>query len=131
MASMRPTYGRDARMRSWARFILDAATISIALVILRVLCTLLILLRISFDPAIAKFLEGPVLLEVLDRRGEVLLGAGVEILGRFDLLQQRGILALDERPKTRLEDQRLFHGNVVVVALVDREKRKRFLGHRQ
>jgi hypothetical protein len=41
------------RIRSWARFIFETETISIALVILRVLCTLLILLRISFDPAIA------------------------------------------------------------------------------
>src|SRR5690349_12496068 len=39
-------------MRSCAFFILDAATISMALVILRVLCTLLILLRISLEPAI-------------------------------------------------------------------------------
>ena len=47
------TYGRVARIRSWAFFIFEAATISIALVILRVFCTLLILLRISFEPAIA------------------------------------------------------------------------------
>src|SRR6202007_1219481 len=46
-------YGRAARMRSWARRIFDAATISIAFVILRVFCTLLILPRISFIPAIA------------------------------------------------------------------------------
>src|ERR1700754_1867634 len=46
-------YGRAERMRSWARRIFDAATISIALVILRVFCTLLILPRISFIPAIA------------------------------------------------------------------------------
>jgi hypothetical protein len=38
-------------MRSWARRILDAATISIAVVILRVFCTLLIFDRISFVPA--------------------------------------------------------------------------------
>ena len=53
ICSARSTYGRDARMRSWAFFIFEAATISIALVILRVLCTLLILFRISFDPAIS------------------------------------------------------------------------------
>ena len=40
-------------MRSWAFFIFEAATISMALVILRVLCTLLILFRISFEPAIS------------------------------------------------------------------------------
>ena len=42
-------------MRSWAFFIFEAETISIAFVILRVLCTLLILLRISFEPAIVRF----------------------------------------------------------------------------
>ena len=52
MSNRRSRYGRDARMRSWAFFIFEAATISIALVILRVLCTLLILLRISLEPAI-------------------------------------------------------------------------------
>jgi hypothetical protein len=40
-------YGRAARMRSCALRILDAATISMALVILLVFCTLLILPRIS------------------------------------------------------------------------------------
>ena len=54
ISSARKTYGRVARMRSWAFFIFAAATISIALVILRVLCTLRILLRISFEPAMAK-----------------------------------------------------------------------------
>jgi hypothetical protein len=39
-------------MRSCAFFIFEAATISIAFVILRVLCTLLIFVRISFEPAI-------------------------------------------------------------------------------
>ena len=39
--------GRAARIRSCALRILDAATISMALVILRVFSTLLILLRIS------------------------------------------------------------------------------------
>ena len=53
ICSARSTYGRDARIRSCAFFIFDAATISIALVILRVLCTLLILFRISLAPAIA------------------------------------------------------------------------------
>src|SRR5690606_22189923 len=46
-------YGRPARIRSCALRILDAATISIALVILRVFCTLLILVRISLIPGIA------------------------------------------------------------------------------
>jgi len=42
-------------MRSWAFFIFEAATISIAFVILRVLCTLLILLRISLEPAMSAY----------------------------------------------------------------------------
>ena len=50
-------YGREARIRSWAFFIFEAATISIALVILRVLCTLLILFRISLEPAICRLLS--------------------------------------------------------------------------
>ena len=56
ICSARCTYGREARIRSWAFFIFEAETISIAFVILRVLCTLLILLRISFDPAMSAVL---------------------------------------------------------------------------
>ena len=93
-ASMRPTYGREARIRSCAFFIFEAATISIALVILRVLCTLLILPRISFGLAIAAFLPGTVLLEVRDRSGECLLAFAVEVLRRLDLVDQRSVLAL-------------------------------------
>ena len=40
-------------MRSWAFFIFEAETISIALVILRVLCTLLILFVIALEPAMS------------------------------------------------------------------------------
>src|SRR5512137_165633 len=54
----RSTYGRDARMRSWAFFIFEAETISIALVILRVLCTLLILFLISLNPGIFRPYRG-------------------------------------------------------------------------
>ena len=46
-------YGRAARMRCCAFLILEAATISMALVILRVFCTLLILVRISLLPGMA------------------------------------------------------------------------------
>src|SRR3954469_8778150 len=45
-------YGRAWRMRSCAFLIFEAATISMAFVILRVFCTLLILVRISLLPAI-------------------------------------------------------------------------------
>src|SRR5271170_4721932 len=96
-ASMRPTYGRDARIRSCAFFIFEAATISIALVILRVLCTLLILPRISFGLAIVPFLPGSVLLEVRDGSGECLLAFAIEVLCRLELVHQRSVLALQER----------------------------------
>ena len=54
MSNTRSRYGREARMRSCAFLIFEAATISIAFVILRVLCTLLILVRISLVPAIGR-----------------------------------------------------------------------------
>src|SRR6266851_9213273 len=110
-------------MRSCAFFIFEAATISIALVILRVLCTLLILVRISFEPAIAYFPSGflvrSVLLEVLDCRGERLLAVGIEVLRRLELVDQRGVLALQERPQPALERKRLLDGDVVVIAAID------------
>ncbi len=55
MLNMRSTYGREARIRSWAFFIFEAETISIALVILRVLCTLLILVVIALELAMTPF----------------------------------------------------------------------------
>src|SRR5512135_3203959 len=91
-------------MRSWARLILEAATISIALVILRVFCTLLILVRISFDPGIAvssyRFRESgasecPVVLPVLHRLVQPLFGFLAEVLGVFDALHQARVLFLD------------------------------------
>jgi hypothetical protein len=45
-------YGRVVRMRSCAFRILEAATISMALVIFRVFCTLRIFIRISLVPGI-------------------------------------------------------------------------------
>src|SRR3954470_13256443 len=103
-------------MRSWAFFIFEAATISIALVILRVLCTLLILLRISFDPAMTSILYLPevdsrvrgndgtgrvrlklvraVLLEILDGRDELFFVICGQVLRAFDPVHQRAILAL-------------------------------------
>ncbi len=57
-------YGRAAFMRSCALRILDAATISMALVILRVFSTLLILVRISFPAAIV----APYQLGLINRR---------------------------------------------------------------
>src|SRR5690348_13454863 len=131
MLNVFSTYGRDARIRSCAFFILEAATISIALVILRVFCTLLILLRISFEPAIARVLVAAVLLKVLDRGGERLFGLAVHFLARLELVHQRRVLALHESTQARFEGERLLDGHVVEIALSDREQRQRFLGDRQ
>src|SRR4029434_7449171 len=83
ICSARSRYGRDARIRSCAFFIFDAATISMALVILRVLCTLLILPRISLELGMASERAG--LLEVLDRRRQRLLVVGAHVAVLLDL----------------------------------------------
>src|ERR1700730_12714310 len=108
-------------MRSWAFFIFEAATISIALVILRVFCTLLILLRISFEPAIANPipLEGAVFLEVFDGGGPSLFAFGVHVLGLLELIHQLAVLALDKLPQPGLERERFLDGNVVVITLAN------------
>src|SRR5205823_6707318 len=118
-------------MRSCAFFIFDAATISMALVILRVLCTLLILFRISFDPAIVFPLERTVLLEVLDRRSEGLFPFGIKILRLLDLVDECRVLTLDELTQPRFKGERLLDRHVVIVALVDREQRQRLFGNGQ
>src|SRR5436190_12174317 len=132
---MRPTYGRVARILSCAFFIFDAATISIALVILRVLCTLLILLRISFGLAMAAPSAGSlvraVFLEVLDRRGKRFLVLGAEIPGRLDLLEQVRVFALHISAQRPLEGERFFHWHIVVVAAVHRKQRERLLSDRK
>src|SRR5438045_7602040 len=139
------TYGRVARIRSCAFFIFDAATISIALVILRVLCTLLILFRISFAPAIASSVTVPhprpspangrgefraaaangrrsskcaVFLEVLDRRGQRLFVVGGQVLGLFDAVHQRRVLALEIGAQRRFERECFLDWNIVEVTLV-------------
>src|SRR3954469_6076552 len=87
-------YGRAWRMRSCAFLILEAATISIALVILRVFCTLRILTRISLVPGMAALLVGPVLLPVRDRGLQRLLVVGGQVLLVLHGLHQRGVPAL-------------------------------------
>src|SRR6476620_4656692 len=95
-------------MRSWAFLILEAATISMALVILRVFCTLLILLRISLEPGIsfpwdlvqlgggASWpLVGAVLLPVVHRRLERLFVVRAHVLLVFQAVHQRRELGLE------------------------------------
>src|SRR5512139_3118307 len=117
-------------MRSCALRIFDAATISIALVILRVLCTLLILRRISLVPAMsapARESVRAVLPEVLDRRGERRLVVGVEVLRGLDAVEQVLVLRPDVLPQRRLEGQRARHLDAVEETLVHREQRDRLL----
>src|SRR5688500_3381709 len=133
MVMMRRSYGRPARMRSCALRIFDAATISIALVILRVFCTLLILRRISFVPAIWVPVAsvGAVLLEVLDRRGECLLIVAGHVLAALDPVEELAVRRLNVRTQRRLEGQHALHLDVVEKPAVDGEQRERQLGHRQ
>src|SRR5690606_7844485 len=146
-------YGRPARILSCALRILDAATISMALVIFRVFCTLLILVRISLIPAIAlpvralsragakagphyvwttgarargvlaNHLKSTVLLEIFNGSGEL----GLVFLGQFllvfDTLHQGFVLGLEGIFQRLLERQDLVDFEVVEVALGNAEQR--------
>src|SRR4029077_10577691 len=122
-------------MRSCDFFIFEAATISIALVIFRVFCTLRIFTRISFVPGISQSpsfrgakrrgisfgtvcpqrslaslrmtLERATLLPVLDRGLEILLRVGREVLLVLDRLYLRGVLALQVVAQRLVGGQRL------------------------
>src|SRR5690606_22761817 len=143
-------YGRPARILSCALRILDAATISMALVIFRVFCTLLILVRISLIPAIAlpvralsrtgpagphyvwttgaqtpgalaNHLKSTVLLEIFNGSGEL----GLVFLGQlflvFDTLHQGFVLGLEGIFQCLLKGQDLVDFEVVKIALGDAE----------
>src|SRR5215467_8329802 len=117
-------YGRIWRMRSCALRILLAATISIALVILRVLCTLLILMRISLALGMTISAVRSVsarLLEVADRRMQgffVLLG---QILVRFDPVDKARMLGLEVLAERLFDLQRVLHFDVIEILVVDGE----------
>src|SRR5262249_25980329 len=98
-------YGRAWRMRSCALRIFDAATISIAFVILRVFWTLLILFRISLLPAMSSFprrresslrLVSGVLLKFFDGFVELRLVVLREILRLLDAIHEVAVLRLHE-----------------------------------
>src|SRR5687768_3098868 len=132
-------YGRVPRMRSWAFFIFEAATISIALVILRVFCTLLILFRISLLPgiglsfpsvgAVERGSVARVLLEILDRRVQLVFVVFRQVLGFLDTVHEIAELALEMRAQRALGGERLLHVDVVEIAVVHREQRNRHLPH--
>src|SRR5688572_16081774 len=140
-------YGRAWRMRSWARRILEAATISIALVIFRVFCTLRIFNRISLVPGMCPVpgavgcgrrvsralgrLETAVFLPVLDRLVELLLFFLRKVLHVLDALHQARVLALDVVAHRALRGERLLDVDVVEVGVVHREQRQRHLPHLQ
>src|SRR5262245_9846250 len=116
-------------MRSCARRILLAATISMALVIFCVLLTLAILTRISFVPAMGA--------SVSARRREVfadLLVAGLDVLRELrlvvDLLEEGRVRRLREGLQRRLEFHDPLLLDLVHVAAVHREDRERLLRDR-
>src|ERR1700730_4594936 len=128
-------YGRAARIRSCALRILEAATICIAFVILRVFCTLLIFRRISLvlgmsgTPVSHRSAAAP--LERLDcfhQRLFVVLG---QVLGRLDALDQGWMLDFQILTQRLFHDERLADRNVVELAAVGREQHHGLLPHRQ
>src|SRR5512139_769603 len=131
-------YGRADFMRSCALRILDAATISMAFVILRVFSTLLILVRISFPAAIVAPNQRGLSIdagffELVHRGGERLLGRVIQVAAGFDGVHDAGVLRLDEGHQRGLERQDLVDFDIVHVALVDREQGHGHLrnGHRR
>src|SRR5450755_4273897 len=118
-------------MRSCARRILEAATISMALVILRVFCTLLILTRISLVLGISstwKILRarrgssvsrrlsvGRAGQERLDRLGQGRLVVLGQVLGAREQVDQRLVVQLEIVAQRPLRLQRLGHGDLVEV----------------
>src|SRR6202000_2310977 len=112
-------------MRSCALRILDAATISIAFVILRVFSTDLILPRISFPTAMTVLLgrvswwggSGERLLERGDGAAQLVFGS-LAGLGEFDLLGLVGVLELDVPLRAVLLHRREQRGVVGLQVLV-------------
>src|SRR4029079_3878828 len=112
-------------MRSCALRILEAETISIALVIFRVFCTLRIFTRISFVPGICPYVrpatvraENPrasarlvssVLLPVLDGFVQLRLIVLGEVLDLLHTINQVGVLAFQVVAHGMLGSQRAFH----------------------
>src|ERR1700704_1315573 len=102
-------------MRSCALRIFEAATISIALVIFRVFCTLRIFIRISLVPGILSLSphvsrptsKSAVPFPVLDRRLDRLLVVRRQVLGFFHPLHVVGILPLDVLAHRLLGGERL------------------------
>src|SRR5471032_1875286 len=118
-------------MRSCALRILDAATISIAFVILRVFSTDLILPRISFPTAMTVLLwrvvdgeSGERLLERGDRFAQLGFG-GLALLGELGLL--RGVVLARLRLPLRAvllergQQRRVVRLQVLVQAVLERE----------
>src|SRR5690606_15416260 len=102
-------YGRAARMRSCALRILDAATISMALVIFLVFSTDLILPRISLPAAMSDLPlhSGEGFLERRDGLGQLclILAFLVERTAFLQTLQQLAVAGLEELVQARLERQ--------------------------
>src|SRR6267154_6286116 len=132
-------------MRSCAFLILEAATISIALVIFRVFCTLRIFILISLVPGIfvsyvvapaqagarclqrrwipasagmTEILERATFLPVFDGRFQRLLVLRGQVFLVFHGFYQRGVLALHVVAQRLVRGERLLHVDRVEVAVV-------------
>src|SRR5258706_7336690 len=105
-------------MRSWAFLIFEAATISMALVILRVFCTLLILVRISLLPAIGVSVSC-VFLEVFHGLVQLRFVFLAEVLGLLEAIDQIAVLALQEGAQRAFRGEGLLHLDVVEIGVVD------------
>ena len=117
-------------MRSCARRILLAATISIALVIFCVLLTLAILVRISLVPGMARSFSS---VPVARKSSQTFFSDGLVLLAArlvIDGFEQRRVVGARKALQRRFELHDLAALDLVHVAVVDRVDRQRHLRHR-
>src|SRR5687768_9829014 len=86
---------------------------------------------VSYFPAAGHRLVCSVLLEVLNRGVELLLGLGVELFGAFYFVHDGAVLAAYITLQRRLERERALYFDVIQISLVDGKQRKRHFGYAQ
>src|SRR3569833_2226401 len=120
--------GRAARILSCALRNLDAATISIALVIFFVISTLLIMPRISYPAAMSQYsltlqCSSESFFEIGNRGGQFCFAVLVELLGIFNLLQQCAMAGFHEVVQSGFECQHALDLDVIEIAFVHGKQR--------
>ncbi|BAK13270.1 hypothetical protein PAJ_3190 [Pantoea ananatis AJ13355] len=137
-------YGRLAAMRSCVLRILEAATISIALVIFCVFFTLPILVRISFAPAISfsskpcglpfqtsrQTLPGLGCFKRFEEAFQLLFDIVIEVTRLVDFSHQLGVIAICERQQSSFKATNFCQLNVVQIAAFRCEKHQTLLRNR-